>query len=95
MFRKINKSAGEVLEFPSDVLGEGPKITIIGRTEAIIEYYQEVIQFSNEEIVLKTSEGRLLLQGQDFVLTTVLPKELHIKGSLSFLQFLEEGRKNV
>lgn len=93
MLKKIQKQAGEVLEFPSDVLVEGPKVTIMGRAEIIVEYFQEVIQFSEEEIILKTAEGKLVMKGKGFVLTAVLPTEIHVKGKIFYLSFTEEGLK--
>ncbi len=90
MFKKIQKHAGEILEFPSDVLDNGPRITIMGRNEIIIEYFEEVVLFSDEEIVLKTPVGRLVIRGNGFVLTTVLQTEIHIKGNLGQLGFAEE-----
>lgn len=90
MFKKLQKHAGEVLEFPSDVLDDGPRITVMGRREIIVEYFEEVIIFSNEEIMLKTPSGKLTLRGRDFILTTVLQSEIHIKGTLIELSF-EEG----
>lgn len=90
MFKKLQKHVGEVLEFPSDVLDNGPKITIMGRNEVRIEYFKEVIFFSNEEILLQTPVGKLSIQGKDFVLTVVLQTEIQLKGQLSGLSF-EEG----
>ncbi|KUO64043.1 MAG: sporulation protein [Gracilibacter sp. BRH_c7a] len=90
MFKKLQKQVGEVLEFSSDILDNGPRITIMGRNEIIVEYFQEVIQFSDEEIILKTPVGRLVIRGKKFVLTTVLQTEIHIKGNLLQLSF-EEG----
>ncbi len=90
MFKKLQKHVGEALEFSSDILDSGPRITIMGRSEVMVEYFQEVIQFSDEEIALKTHVGKIVIRGKDFVLTTVLQTEIHIKGSLLQLSFEEE-----
>ncbi|NLI91646.1 MAG: sporulation protein [Peptococcaceae bacterium] len=89
MFKKLQKQAGEVLEFPSDILDGGPKITLMGRSEMIVEYFQDVILFSNEEIILKTPQGKLSIRGKSFVLTTVLDTEIHLHGQISQLSFGE------
>jgi len=89
MFKKLQKQAGEVLEFPSDVLDNGPRIIIMGRSEMTVEYYHEVILFSNEEIILKTPVGKLSIRGKDFVLTTILETEIHLKGQISQVSFGE------
>lgn len=87
MFKKLQKHAGEVLEFPPDVLDKGPRVTIMGRSEMVVEYFKEVILFSNEEIILKTPVGKLSIRGKDFVLTTVLDTEINLKGQISSLSF--------
>jgi sporulation protein YqfC len=90
MFKKIQKHASEVLEFPADVLDNGPRIIIMGRNKMTVEYFTEVVQFTNEEIILKTPVGRLKIQGQEFVLSTVLQTEIHLEGQIFGLSF-EEG----
>lgn len=90
MFKKLQKQAGEVLEFPPDVLDKGPRVTIMGRNEMTVEYFQEVIYFSDEEIILKIPSGKLCIRGSKFVLTTVLPTELHLKGQIFGLSFEED-----
>lgn len=90
MFKRLQKNVGEVLELSSDILDNGPRITIMGRNEIMVEYYEEVVQFSDEEITLKTPAGNVVIKGKGFVLTTVLQTEIHIKGSLLQLSFEEE-----
>lgn len=89
MFKNLPKQAGEILEFPPDVLANGPRIIIMGRSEMTVEYYREVILFSNEEIILKTPAGKLCIRGKDFVLTTVMETEIHLKGQISQVSFGE------
>ena len=90
MFKKLQKHAGAVLEFPPDVLDNGPRITIMGRDELTVEYFRDVLLFSNDEIILNTPVGKLSIKGKDFVLTTVLQTEIHLKGQISGLSFEEE-----
>lgn len=87
MFDKLSKNVGEALDFPPDVAGNGPKITIIGRQEVLVENYQEIVEFTTEEIRLSTIEGELHFTGRGFVLKTVLATELRIEGVLDSLTF--------
>jgi len=90
VFKKLQRQAGEVLEFPSDILDSGPKITIMGRSGMTIEYFRDVILFSNQEIILKTPQGKLSIKGKNFVLNTVLETEIHLQGQIDQISF-EEG----
>ncbi|AHF07853.1 YabP/YqfC family sporulation protein [Desulfitobacterium metallireducens] len=87
MFDKLSKNVGEALDFPPDVAGNGPKITITGRQEVLVENYQDIVEFTTEEIRLSTLEGELCLTGRGFILKTVLATELRIEGELDSLTF--------
>ncbi len=93
MFEKLQKTMNDVLEFPPDVVGDAPKITITGRQQVVIENYKEIAAFSGEAITLATSEGELLLTGIGLVLKTVLPTELLIEGELISLSYQGEDEK--
>lgn len=87
MFKKIQTSMGEVLDFPPDVVGEGPKITITGRGQILVENYYNITNFSEEEIRLDTAEGDVCFRGKGLVLKVILSTELRIEGELSSLSF--------
>ena len=86
MFRKIQTSVGDILDFPPDVAGEGPKITITGR-QILVENYVSIVNFSEEEIRLETAEGDVCFGGKGLVLKVILSTELRIEGELSSLSF--------
>lgn len=87
MFKKIQTSVGEVLDFPPDVVGEGPKITITGRRQIIVENYSSILNFSEEEIRLETAEGDIFFRGKGLMLKVILATELHIEGELVSFSF--------
>ncbi|WP_407307212.1 sporulation protein YqfC [Desulfosporosinus sp. SB140] len=95
MFKKIQTSVGDILDFPPDVAGEGPKITITGRQEILVENYRSIINFSEEEIRLETAEGEVFFTGKELVLKTILSTELRIEGELTSLTFERGAKKNV
>jgi sporulation protein YqfC len=87
MFKKIQTNVGDILDFPPDVVGEGPKITITGRRQILVENYKSIVNFSEEEIRLETAEGDVCLQGKELTLKVILSTELRIEGELSSLSF--------
>ncbi|AET70393.1 YabP family protein [Desulfosporosinus orientis DSM 765] len=87
MFKKIQTSVGEVLDFPPDVVGEGPKITIIGRKQIVVENYNSILNFSEEEIRLETAEGDIYFRGKGLMLKVILATELQIEGELTSFSF--------
>ena len=87
MFRKIQTSVGDILDFPPEVAGEGPKITITGRRQILVENYVSIVNFSEEEIRLETAEGDVCFRGKGLALKVILSTELRIEGELSSLSF--------
>ena len=87
MFKKLQTSVGDILDFPPDVVGEGPKITIIGRRQILVENYVSIVNFSEEEIRLETAEGEVCFGGKGLALKIILSTELRIEGELSSLSF--------
>ena len=91
MFKKLQTSVGDILDFPPDVVGEGPKITITGRRQILVENYISIVDFSEEEIRLETAEGDVCFGGKGLALKVILATELRIEGELSSLSF--KGRE--
>ncbi|KGP76556.1 sporulation protein [Desulfosporosinus sp. Tol-M] len=87
MFKKLQTSVGEILDFPPDVAGKGPKITISGRRQILVENYVSIVNFSEEEIRLETAEGEVCFGGKGLRLKVILSTELQIEGELSTLSF--------
>lgn len=87
MFKKFKRNVGDVLDFPPDVVGEGPKITITGRQQILVENYISIITFSEEEIRLETTEGDVCFEGKGLKLKVLLSTELQIEGEIFSLSF--------
>ena len=90
MFKKLQTSVGDILDFPPDVVGEGPKITITGRRQILVENYVSIVNFSEEEIRLETAEGDVCFGGKGLELKVILATELRIEGELSSLTFTSQ-----
>lgn len=87
MLEKLTKNVGEALDFPPDVAGNVPRITITGRLEVLVENYSEIVEFTSEEILLNTTEGQIAITGKELVLKTVLATELRIEGHFIALHY--------
>lgn len=88
MFKKFQTSVGDILDLPPDVVGDGPKITITGRRQILVENYMSIVNFSEEEIRLETAEGDVCFGGKGLALKVILSTELRIEGELSSLTFI-------
>jgi len=87
MFQQLQKGVRDALDFSEDVLGNCPRICIVGREDIIIENFIEIITFTGEEIRLDTGVGEMCLTGEGFILRTLLPTEMRVEGRMSALVF--------
>ncbi|HZK85533.1 MAG TPA: YabP/YqfC family sporulation protein [Desulfosporosinus sp.] len=88
MLKKLQVSVGNILDFPPEVAGEGPKITITGRRQILVENYVSIVDFTEEGIRLETVEGDICFSGKGLALKVILSTELRIEGELSSLSFV-------
>ncbi|MDA8226669.1 MAG: sporulation protein [Desulfitobacterium hafniense] len=95
MFSKLQKNVSDVLDLPPDVTGEGPKVTIFGKGEILVENFLEIVAFEDQEVRINTTIGDIVLNGKSFVIITLLQTELRIQGELYSLKYEEGAKRNV
>lgn len=73
---------------PSDILLDLPRITMIGQLHVYIENHQGLAVFTDTELRLKLTNGFIQINGDSFVLKTMLPDEILLEGNISNLKFI-------
>ncbi|MCL1918026.1 MAG: YabP/YqfC family sporulation protein [Peptococcaceae bacterium] len=86
-FKNWQKKIGETLDLPEDLYREGPRITVIGFEVVMIEDFQQVIFFSEENVIVEVGAGHLELRGGNLVLAQMSLGEIEIKGEIHGLEF--------
>ena len=66
-----------------------PRITMIGQLHIYIENHRGLIAFTENEIRLQLSKGQLSIQGNAFVIKTILPEEILLEGVITSVSFVE------
>jgi sporulation protein YqfC len=86
----LKKWFAEVSDIPEDVVLGVPRLTLIGQFRLSIENYRGVLAFSKTELKLAMSKGELHIAGDDFVLETILEKEIVLQGRVDDVRFVDE-----
>lgn len=86
---KLQKWFVQHSDMPADVIMDLPRITMIGRLHIYIENHKGVLAFSKEELRLSMKQGQLLIQGQEFILKTILPEEILLEGTIRKVEFID------
>ena len=82
-FRKIDK----LLEIPTEVYTNQPKITIIGFDELIIENFIGILEYEEYYVRIKTHIGIINLNGYGFNLENMSNDDIKVKGKIESIEF--------
>lgn len=82
-FRKIDK----LLEIPTEVYTNQPKITIIGFDELIIENFKGILEYEEYYVRIKTHIGIINLNGYGFNLENMSNDDIKVKGKIESIEF--------
>lgn len=63
-----------------------PIVELVGQNRVLIENHQGVLAYSNEEISVKVSYGKIVIAGSDLNLIQMSFEQLVVKGHIDSLQ---------
>ncbi len=86
--KTLKYSLTESLELPKEITMNLPLLTIIGKEEARLENYKNIIEFSDEKIRINTSCGILKLEGKNLVISEMTSNDISISGRLLKYEYL-------
>ena len=71
------------LEVPRDLGLKETVITVSGRNQARIENYRSILRYREEEIVILTFHGPLVIRGKSLGIQSYAPEEMLIQGKIT------------
>ncbi|AIF43392.1 sporulation protein YqfC [Virgibacillus halodenitrificans] len=78
------------LAFPSDIMLELPRITVVGQIHVYIENHKGLATYSESELKLKMNKGYVKITGSSFVLKMMLPEEILLEGEIRDITFVTD-----
>lgn len=88
--QQLKRFMMKTMDLPQDVMMDLPRITMIGQLHIYIENHRGLLTFTDTEVKLMLSTGHLLIQGEGFVIKTILPEELLLEGKIVNVVFINE-----
>jgi sporulation protein YqfC len=88
--RKLKRNTLKVLDLPSDVILDLPRLTMIGFVQLYIENHRGVLLFNDKELRLLLKKGHLIVRGEELVIRAILTDELLLEGSIHLVQYFEQ-----
>lgn len=81
----------EILEIPPEVLVNVPRVEVVGHLQFRVENHQGLLQYESHRVVLRISQGRLIVTGRDLVIGWIDQSELLVTGQVRSLVFKGAG----
>ena len=79
----------EKIDLPKDVVMDLPKITIIGNNEITIENHEGIESFEDECIKIKTNNGIIKIEGQNFEILYIASETIVLSGKFKSVDYGE------
>lgn len=87
-FSKAKEKSVQMLELPSDVILDLPRLTVVGFLQLYIENHRGVLLFNDGELRLLLKRGQLLIRGKNLVIRLILTEELMLEGEINQITYL-------
>ena len=68
--KNLKKNMAEVLELPGEIAADLLKITLLGDESLMAENHKGIMEYGQDKIILKSSQGMLVIIGQNLALTS-------------------------
>lgn len=96
MFRRNQRRSriNEILEMPTEIVSNTPKISILGFEEILIENYKNIIEYENFYIKINTYIGIINVNGFNLKLIQMNHDDMKVTGkidSIDFESYEEDG----
>ena len=87
---RFRRKFGELLEMPTEVISDLPKITVSGFDELVIENFVGILEYEEFFVRIKTHIGNVIVNGFNMKIIQLNSEDIMIKGIISNINF-EKG----
>ncbi len=85
--RKMKRQMSDILEIPSDVMLDLPKIVMVGNLQVFIENHRGIVEYTSETVRVNVSEYEVVVKGENLLLRNILPEEISVDGKITGVYF--------
>ena len=81
--RKLSEDLAERLDLPEEAALRAVKLTLTGGRRALVENHRGLLEYGEEQIVVNTGRGRIVLRGSGLTVSAMNQRELLICGRIT------------
>lgn len=82
MPNRFKKKVNRLLDMPSEIILNTPKITLDSNEEIWIENYKGIIEYCDELIRINTLDFTVVIEGKSLVINYMTKEEISISGNI-------------
>lgn len=84
---RTEQLATDLLEVPKDTLQQITRTTSIGNMQLIVESYEEVLEFSDDHVLVSAIRGQIMIRGTHLTIKMIVPEQLVVEGLILGIDF--------
>lgn len=84
----IRRTATEWLSLPPDAFLDVSRVTCIDGAQVIVENIESLLRVTETVVEVDLGKQTLLIQGENFVVTLVAEREVHVRGTVAQLSYV-------
>ena len=77
--------------FPPEVMGNIPRITLLGAETVQIEQHQGLVTYQNDQMTFRTAQGEVTLTGKELHFLRYTAQQATVGGSIESLRLERRG----
>lgn len=85
--RRLRQKFANLLELPSDVVLDLPRVVLVGNVQAVVENHRGLVEYSPGLVRIGLETGQLVLTGEGLVIGTAGAEEMIILGRITGLEY--------
>jgi len=85
----LKNQLSSLLDVPSEVVSDLPKITLMGFKELQVENYKSLLEYTIEKIRINTASGMLIIEGRDLQALRMTDELIQVKGKIMNVSFMQ------
>jgi sporulation protein YqfC len=86
--KTMREKFAELFELPKELVLDIPRITIVGKSDMMIENYKGVIEYDSDRIKINTGIGIVKITGAGLIIKEITSEDIIVSGGIHSLDFV-------
>jgi len=86
--KRFQRQMADMLEIPSDIVMDLPKIVLVGNIQVFIENHRGIVEYTSKNVRVNVGDYEVAVSGEDLLLRNILPDEICLEGKIKSVNFI-------